>query len=234
MRSMAEPWGIIFYRAATFLAVLIALFAVLNFFDNLSAGEPIVPLLADRACRDRLADRVRLSLRIGCPRSRPLSAQHQARCDLVIDLRERISDPCATRDNMRSWKSISSYSQFFCSCRPGCLHIAHGTLRIDTWVSAGVVVAISAVALIVFREWEEWIACVLGLWIAISPWVFGFQHTRAMFINLAVGILITYLALLELWLIHYRSSSEKRQVSKVTNDIHVCFGVISGYSLRNS
>jgi hypothetical protein len=34
--------------------------------------------------------------------------------------------------------------------------------------------------------------------------VFGFQHTRAMFINLAVGILITYLALLELWLIHYR------------------------------
>ena len=86
---------------------------------------------------------------------------------------------------------------------------AHGTLRVDTWVSAGVVVAISAVALLAFREWEEWIACVLGLWIAISPWVFGFQHTRAMFINLAVGILITYLALLELWLIHYGSASEK-------------------------
>ena len=84
---------------------------------------------------------------------------------------------------------------------------AHGTLRVDTWVSAGVVVAISAVALLAFREWEEWIACVLGLWIAISPWVFGFQHTRAMFINLVVGILITYLALLELWLIHYGSAS---------------------------
>jgi hypothetical protein len=39
--------------------------------------------------------------------------------------------------------------------------------------------------------------------------VFGFQHTRAMFINLVVGILITYLALLELWLIHYGSASEK-------------------------
>jgi hypothetical protein len=90
---------------------------------------------------------------------------------------------------------------------PWLFAFAHGTLRVDTWVNAGIVVAISAVALLAFREWEEWIACILGLWIAISPWVFGFQHTRAMFINLAVGILITYLALLELWLIHYRPSA---------------------------
>ena len=72
---------------------------------------------------------------------------------------------------------------------------------IDTWISAAVVMGVSAVALIAFREWEEWIACALGLWIAVSPWVLGFQHTVAMFINLAVGILIAYL-------IHYRSSSE--------------------------
>ena len=45
---MADPWGIIFYRAATFLAVLVALFAVFNFFDNLSEGRPIVPLSAMR------------------------------------------------------------------------------------------------------------------------------------------------------------------------------------------
>jgi SPW repeat len=91
---------------------------------------------------------------------------------------------------------------------PWLFAFAHGTLRIDTWVSAALVAAISAMALIVFREWEEWIASILGLWIAVSPWVFGFQHTRAMFINLSVGILITYVALLELWLIHYGSSSE--------------------------
>lgn len=92
---------------------------------------------------------------------------------------------------------------------PWLFAFAHGTLRIDTWVSAALVAAISAMALIIFREWEEWIACILGLWIAVSPWVFGFQHTRAMFINLSVGFLITYVALLELWLIHYRPSSEK-------------------------
>ena len=92
---------------------------------------------------------------------------------------------------------------------PWLFAFAHATLRIDTWVSAGIVAAMSAVALIVFREWEEWVACILGLWVAVSPWVFGFQHTRAMFINLAVGILIAYLALMELWLIHYRPSPEK-------------------------
>src|SRR5262249_53279213 len=46
MRSTTQPWGIIFYRAAALLAVLIALFAVFNFFDNLSEGEPVVPLFA--------------------------------------------------------------------------------------------------------------------------------------------------------------------------------------------
>ena len=43
---MSEPLGQILYRAATILAVLIALFAAFNFLDNLSNGEPMVPLPA--------------------------------------------------------------------------------------------------------------------------------------------------------------------------------------------
>jgi hypothetical protein len=39
--------------------------------------------------------------------------------------------------------------------------------------------------------------------------VLGFQHTVAMFINLAVGLSIAYLALLDLWLTHYGPSLEK-------------------------
>ena len=110
---------------------------------------------------------------------------------------------------MQSWKSISLRSRLFLFVSPWLFAFAHGTLRIDTWISAAVVVGVSAVALIAFREWEEWIACALGLWIAVSPWVLGFQHTVAMFINLSVGILIAYLALLELWLIHHRSSKTR-------------------------
>ena len=94
---------------------------------------------------------------------------------------------------------------------PWLFAFAHGTLRVDTWVSAAFVAVISFVALIAFREWEEWINCILGLWIAVSPWVFGFQHTAGMFINLAVGILIAYLALLELWLINYGPSRDEQK-----------------------
>ena len=91
---------------------------------------------------------------------------------------------------------------------PWLFAFAHGTLRIDTWVSAALVAIVSFIALVAFRDWEEWINCILGLWIALSPWILGFQHTAAMVVNVAVGFLIAYLALLELWLTHYHSSSE--------------------------
>jgi|SRR5262245_2104876 hypothetical protein len=92
---------------------------------------------------------------------------------------------------------------------PWLFAFAQGTLRIDTWASAGLAAIIAFVALVAFRDWEEWINCILGLWIAVSPWIFGFQHTAAMVVNVAVGFLIAYLALLELWLIHYQSSPKK-------------------------
>jgi len=92
---------------------------------------------------------------------------------------------------------------------PWLFAFVHGTLRVDTWVSTALVAVMSFGALIAFRDWKEWINCILGLWIAVSPWVFGFQHTAAMLVNLAIGILIAYLAMLELWLMHYDSSSEK-------------------------
>ena len=92
---------------------------------------------------------------------------------------------------------------------PWLFAFANGKLRIDTWVSAALVAVISLLALIAFRDWKEWVACILGLWIAVSPWVLGFQHTMAMFINLAVGLSIAYLALLDLWLSHYGPSPEK-------------------------
>jgi hypothetical protein len=92
---------------------------------------------------------------------------------------------------------------------PWLFAFAHGTLRIDTWVSAALVAAVSSVAIVAFRDWKEWINCILGFWIAASPWILGFHHTAAMVVNVAVGFLIAYLALLELWLLHYGSSSEK-------------------------
>lgn len=97
---------------------------------------------------------------------------------------------------------------------PWLFAFAHGALRIDTVVGAAIVAVISCVALFAFREWEEWIICILGLWIAASPWVLGFQRTAGMFINLVVGLLIAYLAILELWLVNYRPSDNERWAQK--------------------
>jgi hypothetical protein len=86
---------------------------------------------------------------------------------------------------------------------PWLFAFAHGAPSADAWLSAILVALVSFAALVVFREWEEWINFILGMWISVSPWILGFQHTAAMRINLVVGILIAYLAILELWLVHY-------------------------------
>ena len=205
---MSEPLGHIVYRAASILAALVALFAAFNFFDNLSNGEPMVPLPALALAVIIWLIGLGLPLRVACSSGRA-SAQHQTGVIPATSVStERMAIQCATKDNMQSWKSISLCSQLFCSCRHGCLRSPMARFVSTHGSAQRIVAGVSAVALIAFREWEEWIACVLGLWIAVSPWVLGFQHTVAMFINLSVGILIAYLALLELWLIHYRSSSE--------------------------
>ena len=57
-------------------------------------------------------------------------------------------------------------------------------------------------ALLAFAEWEEWVVLLAGLWIVLSPFVLGFQYT-AMRVSIGIGLAVSYLAVLDLWLIHY-------------------------------
>jgi hypothetical protein len=86
---------------------------------------------------------------------------------------------------------------------PWLFSYAYETARADDWVSSAIVVASSAAALLAFSEWEEWVSMMVGLWVLASPWLLGFQHARAMAVNVAVGLLIAFMSALELWLIHY-------------------------------
>ena len=43
---MTESWGESFYRAAAYIAAMVALLAMVNFIANFSESEPIVPLPA--------------------------------------------------------------------------------------------------------------------------------------------------------------------------------------------
>jgi hypothetical protein len=97
---------------------------------------------------------------------------------------------------------------------PWLFAFAHGVVAADAWLSSTVVVLLSMAALVAFAEWEEWLAFLLGVWLVISPWVLGFQHTGAMYVNLAIGIVLIYLTALELWVIHFMERDTSHQADK--------------------
>ena len=86
---------------------------------------------------------------------------------------------------------------------PWLFSYAYESARADDWVSSAIVLASSVAALLAFREWEEWVSLIAGFWVFASPWLLGFQHARAMAVNVTVGLLIAFMSALELWLIHY-------------------------------
>jgi hypothetical protein len=82
---------------------------------------------------------------------------------------------------------------------PWLFTFARGAAGADAWLGGAVIVAAS----LVYAEWEEWIALVAGLWMIASPFLLGFTHTTAMHIVIGIGFVVTFLAALDLWLIHY-------------------------------
>src|ERR1700726_4943579 len=67
---------------------------------------------------------------------------------------------------------------------------------------AGIVIAVLAIAaLAAFAVWEEWLNLIVGLWTLVSPWVLGFQGTKAMTVCLIIGIAVAILAAIELWIL---------------------------------
>ena len=89
---------------------------------------------------------------------------------------------------------------------------ANEDARIDLWASGAVIAVSSLAALFVFSYWEEWLNVLIGAWLIVSPWVLGFAHMRAMHYSIAIGVLVVYLAILEIWLV-YDASSERRTAS---------------------
>jgi hypothetical protein len=85
---------------------------------------------------------------------------------------------------------------------PWLFAFAQSEATMDARISGVLVAAVSVIALLMFREWEEWINVVLGAWVIASPWILGFAHTTAAHVMIAIGIVIVYLALLEVWLTH--------------------------------
>ena len=81
--------------------------------------------------------------------------------------------------------------------------------RIDIWLTSALIAVTSIVAIVMFSNWEEWLNLLLGLWLVVSPWALGFTHTKAMHISISTGIVVTFMAALELWLVNYDPQQAK-------------------------
>ena len=78
-----------------------------------------------------------------------------------------------------------------------------GLAREATLVTGTILLVVSLLAIVAFREWEEWFNLAIGVWLLAAPFALGFpHHSPGMHIAVGVGAAVTFLALLELWLIH--------------------------------
>jgi len=50
-------------------------------------------------------------------------------------------------------------------------------------------------AIFIPRPWEDWTETVLGLWLAVSPWILGFQNPVARVNAVVIGLIVLTLAL---------------------------------------
>jgi len=82
---------------------------------------------------------------------------------------------------------------------PWLFSLSGGTQSENAFVSGVVIVVLSIAALAAFAVWEEWLNLIVGLWLIVSPWVLKFQGTRAMHVDMAIGIIVAVLAAIELW-----------------------------------
>jgi hypothetical protein len=85
---------------------------------------------------------------------------------------------------------------------PWLFKLTNSTGKVDIWASGAAIAAISLAAIAAYANWEEWANFALGLWLIASPWILGFAHTRAMHFSLGVGVVVAFMAALELWLVY--------------------------------
>jgi SPW repeat len=70
----------------------------------------------------------------------------------------------------------------------------------NAWISGVVVAGLAVAALAAFAEWQEWLNLIVGIWVAISPWVVGFSaNAAATQDHLVVGVIVAVVAAVRLW-----------------------------------
>ncbi len=100
----------------------------------------------------------------------------------------------------KQWEDWSSWALgIWLVLSPWALFFDQETRALENAIAVGALILVAEVVeLSVFRDWEEWINVVAGVWLAISPWVLGITSTAARWNFVGVGVLVVALALYEL------------------------------------
>ena len=65
----------------------------------------------------------------------------------------------------------------------------------------GLLIAVlSVAALAAFAVWEEWLNLVAGLWLIATPWLFSFEDSNAMTVDVLIGTAVAAVATFEILL----------------------------------
>jgi hypothetical protein len=112
---------------------------------------------------------------------------------------------------MKKWRSESVLDLYniviaavlFAS--PWLFRLSDGTARMDFWITSAAIAVISLAAIFIYASWEEWVNFLFGLWLIASPWILGFSHMRAMHFAIGIGVVVAFMAALELWLAYEKS-----------------------------
>ena len=101
----------------------------------------------------------------------------------------------------KQWEDWSNWLMGRWLClSPWVLHFDYEHTETATAVTTGALLILAeVVTLSVFRAWEEWVNVALGIWLIVCSWVLhiGSPAARANFV--IVGLLVTALALYEVW-----------------------------------
>ncbi len=76
----------------------------------------------------------------------------------------------------------------------------HGIAVLNTILVGVLVFGLAQMEYIALRRWEEMCEMVLGLWLIVSPYIFGYSGGGTLrFLHATLGGLVLLLALLKLW-----------------------------------
>ncbi|MEA2928122.1 MAG: hypothetical protein QOG38_550 [Hyphomicrobiales bacterium] len=96
---------------------------------------------------------------------------------------------------------------------PWLLGFSYTAAGLNAWASGLLLGLVSIVAVLSYSEWEEWVDLALGAWILGAPWVLNFPaDSAATKVHVMIGLIVTLLAVVELWKEHHRAPEPHRDV----------------------